>query len=262
MSEIWEQEYAGSDPSDDLGEFWDLEVEGVTQRFRWVHPGTFLMGSPADEPGRFEDELQHEVTLTQGYWLGETAVTQALWRAVMGTNPSRFPSDDHPVEQVSWDDCQQFLDKLNRMAPGLEARLPTEAEWEYACRAGTTTPFSFGRNITPEQVNYHGDHPYNGGAKGLYRGETVQVKSLPSNPWGFYEMHGNVWEWCSDWYGDYPEKTVKDSDGTLLGSLHVIRGGCWGSIARGCRAAFRGENLSSDCGDGVGLRLARGCCHV
>jgi formylglycine-generating enzyme len=123
--------------------------------------------------------------------------------------------------------------------PGLEARLPTEAEWEYACRAGTTTPFSFGEDITPDQVNYDGNYPYHGSQKGRYRGETVEVASLPANPWGLYEIHGNVWEWCQDWYGAYPEGPVTDPTGPATGVRRVLRGGSWFSPGRSARSAFR-----------------------
>ena len=144
---------------DDYGLYADLTVEtGITQRFRWIASGTFMMGSPKTEAGRSDDEVQHEVTLSLGYWLADTACTQALWQAVMGENPSLFSNDPHnPIDQVSWDDAQQFIAKLNQRFPDLNACLPNEAQWEYACRAGTTTPFSFGENITPEQVNYNGD---------------------------------------------------------------------------------------------------------
>jgi len=129
---------------DEYGLWMRLELGEARQRFRWIAPGTFRMGSPADEPGRNGDEVPHEVTLSEGYWLADTACTQALWQAVTGRNPSRFREQPgQPVEQVSWNEVQDFLAELNRRLPGLEARLPSEAEWEYACRAGTTTPFSF-----------------------------------------------------------------------------------------------------------------------
>jgi formylglycine-generating enzyme required for sulfatase activity len=131
---------------------------------------------------------------------------------------------------VSWEAVQTFLDRLNALVPGLDAGLPSEAQWEYACRAGTTAPFSFGRNITPEQ-NYDGNYPYAGAEKGLYRERTVAVGSLPPNPWGLYEMHGNVWEWCADWYGPYPDGSQIDPAGPPDGSRRVLRGGSWGSRA-------------------------------
>jgi formylglycine-generating enzyme required for sulfatase activity len=143
---------------------------------------------------------RHRVRLTAGFWLADTACTQALWGAVMGgKNPSRFQDDArNPVENVSWDDVSDFLQRVASLVPGVVAELPTEAEWEYACRAGSETPFNFGATITPEQANYDGNSPYAGGEKGVYRQKTVPVKSFAPNRWGLYEMHGNVWEWCVD----------------------------------------------------------------
>ncbi len=237
-----------------------LNLNGVKQTFRWIQPGTFLMGSPKDEPQRnAERETQHEVTLTRGYWLADTACTQALWQSVMGDNPSRFTDDPaNPVEQVSWNDVQIFLDRLNELVPGLAAGLPSEAQWENACRAGTTTPFSFGKNIAPEKVNYDGNFPYADGKKGLYREHTVPVKSLPPNPWGLYEMHGNVWEWCADWYGDNPQGPQTDPSGPPEGVYRVLRGGSWSSYCRYCRAAIRDGYVPGDRNGGLGFRLAPG----
>lgn len=234
---------------DKFGLYADFEIKGITQRFRWIEPGTFLMGSPESERERIaERETQHLVTLTQGFWLADTTVTQSLWQAVMGNNPSRFSNNpNNPVERVSWNDIQDFIKKLNTLIPSLQAKLPTEAQWEYACRAGTTTPFSFGDNITPEQVNYDGNYPYAGGKKGLYREKTVPVKSLPANPWGLYEMHGNVWEWCQDvWQEKLPALPVKDPDGVAGGDKkagvgRVVRGGSCGNFGSSVRSAYRGE---------------------
>jgi formylglycine-generating enzyme required for sulfatase activity len=226
---------------DEHGLWIAFTFNGIYQVFRWIPPGTFLMGSPANEPERMaERETQHQVTLMQGYWLADTACTQALWEAVMGNNPANFKDDNNnPVEQISWDDVQVFLQKLNGLIPGLDAALPTEAQWEHACRAGTTTPFSFGENITPEQVNYHGEYPYADGKKGLYRKKTVPVKSFPANPWGLYEMHGNIWEWCHDWFGDYPAEPVADPAGAETGSRRVLRGGSWRHNGGDVRSARR-----------------------
>jgi formylglycine-generating enzyme required for sulfatase activity len=235
-----------------------FEVRGVTQRMRWIPPGRFIMGSPADEPERWDRELAHQVTISRGFWLADTACTQKLWEAVMGENPSGFKGSERPVETVSWDDCKGMISRLNQLAPGLDLRLPTEAEWEYACRAGTTTPFSFGTNITTDQVNYDGDFPYAGGKKGIDRGETVDVASLPPNPWGLYEMHGNVWEWCEDWFGEYPTDPQVDPVGPGQGSDRVLRGGSWISFARGVRSASRGRDWPDARGSSTGFRLARG----
>ncbi len=215
----------------------------AVQRLRWIEPGAFLMGSPADEPERHSDEgPQHAVTLTQGFWLADTACTQALWGAVRGRNPSHFKGAERPVEQVSWEDVQAFLRKLEGLVPGSMPDLPTEAEWEYACRAGTTTPYSFGASDRP-------------GACELRRPkETVPVRSLPPNPWGLYEMHGNVWEWCADGMRDYEDRSRGRPVGE--GRTHrAIRGGSWNARARGARSAFRGANLPGLALDFLGFRL-------
>ncbi len=245
---------------DEYGLWLRLTVGDAAQRFRWMAPGTFLMGSPGDEAERFSNEVQHEVTLTRGYWLADTACTQALWQAVQGNNPSRFADDSRrPVEQVSWNDVVQgFLKELNRRVPGLSARLPSEAEWEYACRAGTTTPFSFGADITPEQVNYDGNYPYAGGRQGRYRQQTVAVGTLPANAWGLYEMHGNVWEWCADEYGQYPTTPQRDPRGAPPGAGRVLRGGSWRGIGGGARSADRFHDVPDDRYGTDGFRLALG----
>jgi formylglycine-generating enzyme required for sulfatase activity len=239
----------------------DEQGNKVTQRMRWIAPGSFLMGSRQDEPECFDDEgPQHQVTLSRGFWLFDTAGTQALWQVVMGENWSRFKGADRPVETVSWHDCQRFIERINKRLPGLGLDLPSEAQWEYACRAGTTTPFSFGANITPEQVNYSGNHPYAGGAKGLYRGKTVPVRSLPPNPWGLYEMHGNVWEWTQDhWHDDYqgaPADGLAWED-SRPGAKRVVRGGSWNDHARHVRAAYRYRTHPDDRLGQLGFRCAR-----
>ena len=244
---------------DVFGLFADLTIQHITQRFRWILPGSFLMGSPESEVQRNADETLHPVTLTRGFWLADTACTQALWQAVMSDNPSHFTGDPGlPVENVSWLDVQQFIERLNALFPDLQIRLPTEAQWEYACRAGTKTPFTFGGNITPEQVNYDGNYPYAGGSKGLYRGKTVPVKSLPLNPWGLYEMHGNVWEWCTDWYDDYPKQAVIDPRGPDQGDRRVVRGGSWNDVAWLTRSAYRDWDELGGRDINLSFRLASG----
>jgi formylglycine-generating enzyme len=177
----------------------------------------------------------------------------------MGNNPNYFRDDEqNPVDQISWNDAQAFIARLNSLIPGLEIRLPTEAQWEYACRAGTATPFSFGENITPAQVNYDGNYPYAGGETGLYREKTVPVKSLPPNPWGLYEMHGNVWEWCADWFGDYPAESVVDPDGPPSGTGRVLRGGSWSFNGRHVRSAYRSGNGPDFSRNDFGFRLSLG----
>ena len=248
--------------TDEYGHWVTFSVERVTQKMRWIESGTFLMGSPKDELGRSDAEgPQHPVTIGQGFWLFDTACTQALWEAVMGKNPSGFKGADRPVEFVSWNDCQKFLRRLNKRLPALDLASPSEAQWEYACRAGTTTPFSFGDNITPAQVNYDGNNPYADGKKSFYRRETVPVVSLPSNPWGLYEMHGNVWEWCQDrWHDNYRNAPTNGSawvDRNASSAYCVLRGGSWISGACYLRAAYRSRGHPALRSDGIGFRGAR-----
>jgi formylglycine-generating enzyme required for sulfatase activity len=243
---------------DRFGLFAEFRVQGISQRLRWINPGEFTMGSPEQEAERLDDEIQHEVILSQGFWLADTACTQALWEAVMGKNPSYFKGVENSVEQVSWDDAVAFINKLNDQIAGLNLRLPTEAEWEYACRAGTRTPFWFGDNISTEQVNYNGNYPYPGGEKGDYREKTMEVKALPCNGWGFYQMHGNVWEWCSDWYGEYPEGPATDPVGPESGEGRVLRGGSWSDVGRDARSAQRIDYTPDHRFNVIGFRLARG----
>ena len=202
------------------------------------------------------DETQHQVTLTKGFWLGKYEVTQVQWQAVMGSNPSHFKGSNLPVECVSWDDCQDFIRKLNARGHGT-FRLPTEVEWECACRAGTTTPFYFGETISTFQANYNGNKTYGSGRKGVYREKTVAAGSFPANRWGLYDMHGNVYEWCQDWKGGYPSGSVTDPTGPSTGSDRVARGGCWGAAPWAGRSAHRIGLDPSVRAYVVGFRLAR-----
>ncbi len=226
-------------------------------KFAWCPPGTFLMGSPQSEPQREgydgADETQHRVTVSKGFYLGIHPVTQAQWHAVMGNSPSHFKGDDRPVEQVSWEHCQEFCKKLGEQH-GKRHRLPTEAEWEYACRAGTSTPFYFGANVTTDQVNYDGD-PYNNAPKGKNRATTTAVGSFPANTWGLCDMHGNVWEWCQDWFGRYPEFDVMDPQGDGAGENRVLRGGSWYNDAAGCRSAYRDGEAPGFLAYAIGCRV-------
>jgi uncharacterized protein (TIGR02996 family) len=214
---------------------------GVDLLLAWLPPGTFLMGSPAKEVQRNADETRHRVTLTKGFYLGVHPVTQAQWRAVLGKSPSHFKGDDRPVERVTWNDCQMFCRWLSAR-DGKPYRLPTEAEWEYACRAGTTTPFHFGPTISTEQVNYNGHRAYGKGTKGSFRQETTPVGSFPPNAWGLYDLHGNVSEWCQDWYGANPKSRIQDPQGPVRGEGRVLRGGDWYHDPHRCRAAARHWN--------------------
>ncbi|WPD21227.1 MAG: formylglycine-generating enzyme family protein [Candidatus Electrothrix scaldis] len=243
---------------DEYGLWMAFHYQHIRHVMRWIEPGIFMMGSPKDEAERYDDEILHQVTLTEGFWLGATTVTQELWLAVMGENPSEFKGMQRPVEQVSWEEAQKFMVALNKEIPGLALDLPTEAQWEYACRAGTSSPFFFGENISTDQVNYNGKYPYAGGEKGLYREETVEVKALPCNDWGLYQMHGNVWEWCRDWLGDYSSKPVVDPLGPDTGRDRVHRGGSWIYYGWDCRSAYRYWYSPGRRHDNLGFRLARG----
>ncbi|MFH0795706.1 MAG: SUMF1/EgtB/PvdO family nonheme iron enzyme [Candidatus Omnitrophota bacterium] len=207
--------------------------KGVKMEMVLIPPGEFLMGSPASEEGRGNDEIQHTVRITKSFYLGKYEVTQEQWEAIMGNNPSYFKGARNPVEMVSWNDCQEFLGRLNQLISGGGFRLPFEAEWEYACRAGTTTAFHYGDSLSLDQANFY---------KGLFRKnrkETTPVGSFSPNAFGLYDMHGNVWEWCSDWYGEYPTALQIDPEGPPTGSYRVMRGGAWCYSAFCCRSADR-----------------------
>lgn len=206
-----------------------------------IPAGSFMMGSPSDEPGRFDNETQHRVTISRPYYLQTTAVTQGQWKAKMGNNPSYFQNCGFycPVEMVSWNDAQEFIGKLNQRERTSKYRLPTEAEWEYAARAGTTPPFYTGNCISTDQANYNGNCPFSRCPQGEFRKTTVRVKSFYPNAFGLYDMHGNIYEWCQDWYGDYPSGSVTDPTGPSSGRDRVLRGGSWSDDDRLVRAAFR-----------------------
>lgn len=213
-----------------------------------VPGGTFQMGSPTSEQGRRDPEWpQHQVTVPD-FYMSKYEITQAQWKAVMGTDPSYFKGDDLPVEQVSWEEAKEFCRKLSKKG-GKTYRLPTEAEWEYACRANTTTPFAFGASLSSEQANFNGDYPYGGAAKGANRGKTVRVGSFKPNGFGLYDMHGNVWEWCEDvWHENYKDAPSNGAAWLSGGNpgARVLRGGSWYDYGNGCRAAFRGWNAPGD----------------
>ncbi len=224
---------------DKFGIWIDVKIINQIQRMRWIKPGDFLMGSPDDEPYRYDYETQHEVTLSKGFWIADSTCTQGTWQSIMNSNPSKNIGAQNPIENISWHDCDKFIIKLNSLFKKLSFALPTEAQWEYACRAGTQTPFSFGINILPNQVNYNGEHPYLGQEKQLYRKKTIAIKSLPANQWGLFEMHGNVWEWCNDWFDNHPKGGIIDPVGPSEGSYKILRGGSAFSGAADCRSAAR-----------------------
>ncbi len=227
-----------------FGLYLDIPFGSALQRFRWIEPGEFVMGSPEGEAECFNNEgPQHVVRVTEGFWLAETACSQGVWESVMGRNPSHFKYDpQNPVEQVSWDDVQGFLREVEKRMPGVKAALPTEAEWEYACRAGSKTAFNWGDGIDPSRANYDGTKSYADGQTGEYRGKTVPVKSFEPNAWGLYQMHGNVWEWCLDGMRAYDGASQVDPRGPTGDepeAPRALRGGSWNYPPRRLRAACR-----------------------
>lgn len=194
---------------------------------------------------------QHQVTITQPFYLGKYPVTQAQWQAVMGSNPSYFSGKpNNPVERISWNDCREFIEKLNQMKQGT-FRLPTEAEWEYACRAGTKVRFYWGDDPNYTQIEEYAWYDQNS------NGQTQEVGQKRSNAFGLYDMSGNVWKWCQDWYGSYNSNTQVDPAGVGNGQFRVLRGGGWGDGARYCRSAPRSWGDPGSRGNDDGLRLAR-----
>ncbi|MDR0521696.1 MAG: formylglycine-generating enzyme family protein [Planctomycetaceae bacterium] len=253
-----------------------VKIKGVDFAFRYCPAGTFTMGSPNSEKNRRDEEAQHEVQLTKGFWLGETEVTQEQWEKITGQNPSHFKGRTLPVESVSWNDCQKYIEQLNNNVPeGYKFALPTEAQWEYACRAGSKTAYYFGDDN--KQLGDYTWYHANSDKK------THEAGTKKANAWGLHDMHGNVWEWCSDWYGKYygnsqleknltpagknlygedlPKeqlvvKTTVDPTGASSGLRRVFRGGSWLSGTEYCRSAYR--DYYSVPGDSIsilGLRL-------
>jgi sulfatase modifying factor 1 len=255
---------------------WSLPVEPAAQQpERFTNPlgmefvrleaGSFMMGSPPSEPHRDKDETLHKVTLTHPFFMQVTEVTQAQWKALMGSNPSFFKEcgDDCPVESVSWFDCREFIEKLNK-STGETYRLPTEAEWEYACRAGTTTAYSWGNTIDCNRAMFQNNTRRDADAclpyvkeHGLKPDSPAPVRSYPANPWGLYDMSGNVWEWCRDWYGPYPQGPVIDPQGPDAGRMKVRRGGSWFMYGLYCRCANRNRSHPATRYRTTGFRLIR-----
>ncbi len=236
----------------------------------WIAPGSFIMGSPPTEAQRGADETQHAVTLTHGFYIGKHEVTQAEYLALMGHNPSFFTGDlNRPVDTVSWNDATDYCAQLTqrkqaagRLPAGWGYRLPTESEWEHACRAGTATAFNFGSAIQGGMANFYNYYEYDAAVGEIYisdpaipyLGRTTAVGTYEPNAWGLYDMHGNVWEWCQDWYGAYPAGSVVDPQGPASGSQRVARGGCCGNGARCCRSAYRFCGSPADAYNDFGFR--------
>jgi formylglycine-generating enzyme required for sulfatase activity len=228
-------------------------------RFVLVPKGTFTMGSPDEEKGRNDDETAHSVTLTAPFYIQTTEVTQGQWKKVMGKNPSYFNDcgDDCPVEQVSWQDAQAFIKKLNELEKTTKYRLPTEAQWEYAARAGTDTAFNTGKCISTDVADYNGSYALAGCPGGKSRRSTVKTSGFPPNPWGLCDMHGNVLEWTADWKGDYPKGRTSDPRGPEKGTQRVVRGGSWQDSATYCRSAYRSSRDPGEKSPDLGFRLVR-----
>ena len=233
---------------------------GVILEMVKIPGGTFLMGSPETEEGHTDNESpQHQVTV-QPFFMGKYPVTQAQWQAIanfpqinkkLDPDPSRFKGVKRPIEQVSWFDCVEYVERLSQYT-GRDYRLPSEAEWEYACRAGTTTPFHFGETITTDLANYNGNYTYGTGVKGIYRQETTPVGSFQvANAFGLYDMHGNVWEWCADYWHDNYHKAPPDAKAWLSDNdeyiSQLLRGGSWFNRAASCRCAVRNHLIPGDC---------------
>ncbi len=278
---------AGGDVDQFFEEEFALQAQPLALTLLWIPPGRFLMGSPPAEPERHDSEgPQHWVQL-QGFFLGQTPITQAQWRAVaqsqerpgerwdlmLNPNPSRFMGDqgglvpgeantDHrPVERVSWLAAIEFCNRLSQRT-GRTYTLPSEAQWEYACRAGTTTPFHFGETITPELANYNGNVAYGKGPKGVNRQQTTPVGMFPANAWGLHDLHGNVWEWCLDhWHASYEgaptdgRAWLNATDQRELSQPRLLRGGALGSNPRHCRSACRDHDRPDIANFSVGFRV-------
>ena len=234
-----------------------LPKSGIVLRL--IPAGTFMMGSSTSEANRGDEEVQHTVKISKPFYIGKYEVTQGQWEKVRGDNPSKFTDvgENGPVEQVSWDDCQEFLRKLATREGLSEGsmRLPTEAEWEYACRAGTQTTFNYGNDLDSSMANFDDRHPYEDRNKGEYRKRTMPVGSFKTNAWGLYDMHGNVWEWCQDWHGSYDTDTVVDLRGADSGSRRVLRGGSWYVYVGDCRSASRSGNAPDGAYNDYGFRF-------
>ena len=220
-----------------------------------IRPGSFMMGSPESEPGRNDDEALHRVTISRLFYIGKHEVTQAEWTKVMGSNPSHFGNCERcPVEGVDFYQVNTFLSRLNAGTTSMRFRLPTEAEWEYACRAGTSTPYSVGAQLTTAQANIDGRYSADVEDGAAYE-KTLPVGTFPPNAWGLNDMHGNVWEWTNDRYGPYIPRQDSDPHGAEIGGERVIRGGSWHFDANSARCGLRYTHPPQDSGPSIGFRV-------
>ncbi|NEN89680.1 MAG: formylglycine-generating enzyme family protein [Okeania sp. SIO3H1] len=235
---------------EDLGNGTKLEMV-------YIPGGSFLMGSPENEAERDSDESpQHSVTL-QPFYMSKYPITQNQYQTIMGENPSHFKGGNRPVETVNWYNATEFCQKLSEKTDKIYT-LPSESQWEYACRAGTITPFYFGETITSDLVNYHGNYPYGDAPQGKYRGGTTDVGIFPPNAFGLYDMHGNVWEWCLDvWHDNYNGAPTDGSSWEIKGDTNtrLLRGGCWCSFSWYCRSAWRDSEYADQCYYVRGFRI-------
>ena len=235
-------------------------TNSIGMEFAWIPAGSFVMGSPESEHGRDTDETQHRVTLTRGYWMGRHLVTQDQWTEVMGANTSHFRNRGAglPAEWISWLDCLAFCRAMEKL-DSRPYRLPTEAEWEYACRGGTTSPFWFGDTTDATRCNYEGSYAYAGGPTHAPLNITTPGKRYPANPFGLYDMHGNLQEFCADRHrgehAGYPPRAISNPRGPAKGQYRIIRGGSWGAHPSRCRSAEREWMRRDDRSQFVGFRV-------
>ena len=245
--------------------------DGVTLDMVKIPGGSFKMGARKEEKNSFDNERPQHQGNVQEFWMGKFAVTQLQWKKIaslsqvnieLSPDPSYFKGDRFPVEQVSWTEAKEFCDRLSYLSPktGKTYDLPTEAQWEYACRAGMTTPFHFGETITTDLANFNGNRIYGKASKGEYRKKTSEVGSFTPNAFGLYDMHGNVWEWCLDpWHGNYDgaptHGDVWDASNNFGSDSRLIRGGSWGNNPHYCRSAFRSYGDPANRGSSIGFRI-------
>jgi formylglycine-generating enzyme required for sulfatase activity len=219
--------------------------QGINLEMILILGGSFEMGSPKNEKNRFDDEKVHDVTLTNSFYIGKHQITQDVWEMVMAYNPSQTLGKNFPVTDISWNECKNFIAKFNYLTKE-NCRLPTESEWEFACKAETNWAYSFGDNITPNDANYAGSKI----------GKIIPIGQYSPNNFGLYDMHGNVWEWCEDWYGDYPKKSSTNPKGIAEGKYRILRGGSFDYNEIYARSSARNFNFPFDRANDYGFRLA------